>query len=331
VIRHEATTVSADKQDTKNLFDKVIGQIRFCRLKVSFKALEPISVSAYKGSAFRGCLGDAFRHEVCRFPGKKCDACRLQYECLFATLFESPLPPGHHLHGKYTYPPRPYLIIPMPGQETLIKPGNEFFFDLILVGSAVGLLPTLTRVFQRMGKLGIGTRYSKFTPVRIEHFLPATGYQPLPVFGSPAEITLAQLPMQPVVSRVTLFFEHPVRFLKARKPFRDPPPFEMLIENLSRRMSLLAHLYCETEWVDANHTFTLANQVNIDSHHLEWRDWTRYSGTKGRKLYFDGHVGEISYAGELAQWSALLNLGVWLHAGSTATFGLGKYSIKFHE
>lgn len=316
-----------DQINTKEALDKVIRKIKFYQLRIYFRALETIHISEYKGSAFRGCLGDAFRHEVCRFPKKKCEYCHLQQECLFASLFESPLPTDHHLFGKYTHPPRPYLIIPMPGTQTTIETGSEFYFDLILIGSAIQLLPTLILVFQRMGEIGIGTGYSKFKAIRVEYLSPHVGYQQLPVFGTPPAITPDQLPIQPEVSTITLEFQHPVRFLKAKKPFKDPPPFDMLIENLSRRMALLAHLYCQTDWVDTDRAFDLNGTVKIKSHQLEWKDWTRYSGTKEKNLYFDGHLGLISFEGEFESWTKLLNLGVWLHAGSTATFGLGKYRI----
>jgi len=312
---------------TKEALDNAIQKIKFYQLRIYFKALEAIYISEYKGSAFRGCLGDAFRHKVCRFPNKRCEECHLQYECPFASMFESPLPPNHHLFGKYTHPPRPYLINPMPGNETRIETGNEFYFDLVLIGSAIGLLPTLIDVFQVMGEIGIGTSYSKFKAVRIEHFSPSVGFESLPVFGLPAKITLEQLTVQPIGSTVNIEFQHPVRFLSAKKPFKEPPPFGMLIENLAKRMTLLAHLYCDAYWIDTDRSFNLNGSVKMISHQLEWKDWTRFSGTRGKKLYFDGHLGKITYEGELKTWENLLNLGVWLHVGSTATFGLGKYRI----
>lgn len=320
-----------DQINTKEALDKVIRQIKFYQLRIYFKALEPIHISEYKGSAFRGCLGDAFRHEVCRFPKKKCENCHLQQECLFASLFESPLPNNHHLCGKFTHPPRPYLIIPMPGIQTTIETGSEFYFDLILIGSAIQLLPTLIPVLQRMGKIGIGTGFSKFDALRVDYLSPEAGYLQLPVFGTPSAITPDQLPIPSIASTITLDFQHPVRFQKDRKPYKDPPPFEMLIENLSRRMALLSHLYCQTEWVNTDRAFDLNGTVKIKSHQLEWKDWTRYSGTQEKKLHFDGHLGLISFEGDLEPWSKLLNLGVWLHAGSTATFGLGKYRIVADE
>lgn len=309
----------------------IISQIKFYQLRINFEALEVIRLSEYKGSAFRGCFGDALRHEVCRYPNKNCESCHLQQECLFALLFESPLPRIHHLFGKYTHPPRPYLIIPMPGKQTTIEVGEIFYFDLILVGSAIRFLPKLIRVFQGMGELGMGINFSKFIAKSIEQYSPQTGYQPLPVIGQPPEITLHLLPYHPIESTVILEFQHPVRFLKDRKPYKIPPPFGLLVDNLARRMALLAHLYCNADWVETDRVFKADDEVKIKSQYLEWKDWTRYSGTQKKKMFFDGHLGRITYEGELSSWSKLVNLGVWLHAGSTATFGLGKYQIVPNE
>lgn len=316
-----------DAVTTKQALDNILDQLNFSKLRITFEAIEPVYLAEYKGSVFRGCIGEAFRREVCRFPGKKCEECNLQYECEFALMYETPLQQSHHLFGRYTHPPRPYIIIPMPGKRTIIDMGKEFFFDLILIGSAIDLLPTLIRVFDTMGRIGIGTKQSKFSVVRREQFVPLKGYQPYEATERPAVITFNQLSFPTIGSGLSLEFQHPVRFLKANKPYKDPPLFTMLISNLARRMSLLAHIYCSAEWVNTDRIFNLDESVTIKSEQLEWKDWTRYSGTKEKNLYFDGNLGMITYQGDIEPWAKLLQIGTWLHTGSTATFGLGKYRI----
>jgi len=316
-----------DAPTIKQALDNIIDQLKFYKLRITFEASETVYLAEYKGSVFRGCMGDAFRHEVCRFSNRKCEECSLQYECEFALMYETPLPSNHHLYGKYTHPPRPYIINPMPGKETVIDAGKEFYFDLILIGSAIDLLPTLIHVFDTMGKIGIGTKQSKFKVVRKEQFIPLKGYQLLEATEKPTEITFKQLSFPAVGSSLCLEFQHPVRFLKARKPFKDPPPFTMLIDNLAKRIALLANIYCQTVWVNTDRVFNLDESVAIKSNTLEWKDWTRYSGTKEMNMYFDGNLGKITYQGDIEPWTKLLQLGTWLHTGSTATFGLGKYRI----
>jgi len=316
-----------DAVTTKQSLDNILDQLRFYKIRITFEAIEPVYLAEYKGSVFRGCMGEAFRREVCCFPGKKCEECNLQYECEFALMYETPLKPTHHLYGRYTHPPRPYIIIPMSGKNTVIDTGNEFYFDLFLIGSAIELLPTLITVFDTMGEIGIGTKLSKFKVVHKEQFIPTQGFQMLNMGEKPVGITFNQLSFTSVGSSLSLEFQHPVRFLKANKPYKDPPPFTMLISNLARRMSLLAHIYCSAEWVNTDRIFNLDESVTIKSHQLEWKDWTRYSGTKEKNLYFDGNLGMITYQGDIAPWAKLLQIGTWLHTGSTATFGLGKYRI----
>lgn len=308
--------------------DTAISKIRFSILRVSFKALEPIRISAYKGSAFRGCLGDALRRVACRYNSyKPCEKCRFNQSCSLSALYNSPLPANHALFGKFTTPPRPYILNPMPGQQTTIEKDEVFFFDLTLVGTALMHLPALIQAFQVMGELGLGTLQSKFEPVKLEHFVPLYGFMPLPVFAPPAEIVPVVLPFKNFTNEVKLRFIHPVRFLSAGKPFRDAPPFGLLAENLAQRIALLVHLYCGAEWINTDDIATGCNNIQVTNHNLEWKDWTRFSGKQGMRQNYDGHLGTITYTGELAPWQKLLNMGCWLHTGSTATFGMGKYEI----
>jgi hypothetical protein len=327
ILYNEPLTIEAVHEK----LDQSINKIRFNILRVSFRAIEPVYISAYKGSAFRGCLGDALRRVVCRYNRyKSCEQCRFNQSCSLSLLYSSQLPANHSLFGKYTNPPRPYIINPMPGQQTIIEKDEIFFFDLTLVGSAVEHLPVLVQAFQTMGELGLGSRKSKFEPVKLEHFVPLYGFMPIPVFGTPAEIGLYALPFKSFTNLVPLRFIHPVRFLSGGEPYREVPSFGMLAENLTQRLALLAHLYCGAHWINTDGIAAGCSNIHIKSHNLEWKDWTRYSGKQGMRQNYDGHLGTITYTGELASWQKLLNMGCWLHAGSTATFGLGKYEIDMN-
>jgi hypothetical protein len=327
ILYNEPLTIEAVHEK----LDRAISKIRFTILRVSFKALETIHISAYKGSAFRGCLGDALRRIACRYNSYKlCEKCRFNQSCSLSLLYSSPLPANHALFGKYTNPPRPYILNPMPGQQTTIDKDEMFFFDLTLVGSAVEHLQVLVQAFQTMGELGLGTLQSKFEPVKLEHFVPMYGFMPLPVFAPPTEIAPVVLPFKKFTGKVQLRFIHPVRFLSGGEPYREVPSFGMLAENLAQRLALLAHLYCGAEWINTEGIAAGCSNISVINQNLEWKDWIRYSGKQGMKQNYDGHLGTITYTGELAPWQKLLNMGCWLHTGSTATFGLGKYEIEMN-
>lgn len=93
----------------------------------------------------------------------------------------------------------------------------------------------------------------------------------------------------------------------------------------------MATVYCGASWVDLMSFARDAEKVSINAHKLEWVNWQRYSGTKNMHMKFDGHTGFIEYYGEINNWLPLIQAGETLHAGATATFGLGKYTIVQHE
>lgn len=320
-----------DTLEAKQGLNRALQEFYFTKLRLKFRAIEEIHTSEYKGSAFRGCFGESFRRLVCRYPGKECELCQLLFNCKFSELYVTPLKRNHHLYGKYTHPPRPYIIIPMESRERIFAPGDAFYFDIILIGSTINFYSIITDVIKNMGEVGLGYNHSKFEAISIEYSTPEGSWNPLPAIGPPYAISTKELKQKPINRMATLKFETPVRLLKGRKPLKDDPTFDIFIENLAKRASLLSHLYCSAEWVNTDHAFKNGDSVGITSSQLEWRDWTRYSGTKGKFLFFDGHIGEITYEGNLKPWSELLNLGTILHSGSTATFGLGRYSIINYE
>jgi hypothetical protein len=311
--------------------DSALEKINFTKLRLKFRATEEIHTSEYKGSAFRGCFGESFRRVVCRYPGAKCEECQLLHNCKFGELYAAPLHRNHPLFGKYTHPPRPYIIIPMESIERVFNRGDIFFFDLVLIGLSANLYSIIPDVVKSMVEIGIGTGHSKFDALSIEYYTPNGLWNPLPAIGSPDTISLGELIQKPINKKVTLKFETPVRFLKERRPHKEVPSFDLLIDNLAKRVSLLSYLYCSSEWVNTDRAFNFFDNVKIKSSNLDWRDWARYSGTKGKVQFYDGHIGEITYEGDLKPWSKLLNIGSILHTGSTATFGLGRYSITNYE
>jgi hypothetical protein len=312
--------------------DQVLNSITYSRLLITFEAIDDVELPPYKGATFRGCMGDAFRRLVCKYPGQPCEKCRLQNDCLFALMYSKPLERDHPAFGRFTLPPRPYIINPMSDRETHFPPGSRFWFDLILIGGVVQhLVPVLPSLFLQMGEGGIGNGRGRFRPVSLEHSNSSGQFELLPAIGNPYTLTFNDTPVNHLANRVSLRFENPLRLLSGRKPMQEPPEFERLIRNLALRMTLLANIYCQAPWIDYEQPDSDLVDVTISNHDLQWANWQHFSGTKKLNMNFDGHTGTIKYKGNLSGWSQLLAAGEILHAGSTATFGLGKYSIMPDE
>jgi len=303
--------------------------IYFTRIRIVFKAAEPIVLPVYKGSAFRGCLGEALRFEVCEYKGGECDQCPKRYSCSFSQLFNSYVEPQHPHRRKYSKSPHPYIINPLPNDQTEFKPGDTFGFELTLIGTAGEDLPLLLHVFEVMGNTGIGKGRGRFKPVLVMVLNSGLEYEPLPYFGKADTISLAAVPSPGVERRITLLFENPLRMMEHGKLLFSLPSFESLMERLALRMGLLAHFHCGTPWSESEWALSVKpTGILITEANILKVDWRRYSGTQDTTMNFDGLVGTITYEGDgINDWIPLLTLGGWLHVGSTATFGLGKYSI----
>jgi len=304
--------------------------ITFIRVRVIFEAVDPIGLPVYKGSAFRGCLGETLHYEVCNQRDVKCAVCRERFGCPFSRLYNSYVADDHPHHGKYSKSPHPYIIDPLPGSKTNINPGETFGFDLTLIGTSIELLPLLLRVFYRMGETGIGKGRGWFKPIELRTLTRAMTYEPLPYFGQPEPISLSTIDEPRLDHRITINLENPLRLKENGTLLTTPPEFGFLVSRLAQRIGLLAHFHCGAPWPEPEiESLPKTTNIHISKANVQKADWRRYSGTQDTKMNFDGITGEITYEGDgLNDWMPLLMLGSWLHAGSTATFGLGKYSIS---
>jgi hypothetical protein len=302
-----------------------ISSITFLRLRITFEAIEPITLPSYKGSSFRGCLGETLRVEVCKPKLKNCEPCKEKFDCAFSQLYNSYVLPEHPHYRKFSKSPHPYIINPFSTSQTHYKIGETFGFELTLIGKASEYLPLMLRVFSRMGEIGIGENRGKFKPFKLETLTKKLEYADLPFFGKCEEIQLSDLHIPKEEKQLTLQFETPLRFMVKGKLLQTEPDFDLFISRLHQRLMLLAYFYCGADWVEPDQSNANIQIQNSELHQVDWR---RYSGTQDTSMYFDGLLGTITYKGEnLNNWMPMLTLGTWLHAGSTATFGLGKFKL----
>ena len=303
--------------------------ITFIRVRLTFEAIDPISLPVYKGSAIRGCLGETLRKETCPFRGSNCEKCRDRFDCPFSQLFNSYVPEDHPHQRKYPKSPHPYIIDPFQSNQTEFAPGETFGFDLTLIGRAIEQLPLLLHSTCRMGETGIGKGRGRFKPIERQAFSSQLKYAPLAWFGQPEHLSIAKIPIHPVNKHITIDLENPLRLKENGKLLTTPPEFGFLAGRIAQRIGLLAHFHCGAPWSEQESgLLPETNDIQIREANVQKADWRRYSGTQDTTMNFDGITGQITYEGKgLNDWIPLLTLGSWLHAGSTATFGLGKYSM----
>ena len=289
-----------------------LSQLTFIRLRVIFEAIDEVIFHNYKGYLYHAGLSEALRDEVCNRKNKDCQDCNRRYDCFYFSLFECTTRPDHPHVQKYPKSPHPYIISPIPDEKTAYKKGDRFGFELTIIGNMDEQLPLLYNVFWQMGKRGIGVNRGRYKPVDIQL--------------SDVRQEEDNIPLG-VENKVKLTFETPLQLGKDKFVLENLPPFELLMNRMALRFSLLSHFQFGSDYFEPEYRINgITLSPDSDAKYVNWGNFKK--GT----LKFDGLVGNIIYEGEgLQNWLPLLIPGTQLQVGSKTAFGLGKYCIESIE
>lgn len=303
------------------------------RYRFEFQASTPIRLPDYAGSMLRGAFGHALRRLACMTKQKECTDCPLLSTCPYPAIFAPP-PPAQHALQKFSQIPVPYIIEPPDWGAHQICAGESFTFHLVLVGRALRELPLIILAWRRAFARGVGAGDGAAELVRVVH----CGETQETEIHRPDTGTIAPHAQEIAfttaddagsgISELTLHFSTPLRL---QKNGRALPPEKLdartLLMALVRRANLLSEFHADGALVE-DFSSLLAASVKIqDSKHLVWRDWTRFSSRQQQKMAFGGVVGDWTISGALTPFIPFLRLGVWLHVGKEAAFGLGHYTL----
>ncbi|WP_347274283.1 CRISPR system precrRNA processing endoribonuclease RAMP protein Cas6 [Candidatus Kuenenia sp.] len=143
-------------------------RFRVAKFRLTICTKDQIRFPAYKGAAFRGGFGYAFRRVVCVIKGKECDEYLLKQKCIYSYIFETPPPEDAGMLRLYPKVPHPFVIEPPVTEKQTFAPGEEFSFHLILIGNAIDYLPYFIYTFTELGKQGIGQGRGKYDLLQAE-------------------------------------------------------------------------------------------------------------------------------------------------------------------
>ena len=141
---------------------------RLAKFRFTVCAKEHIRFPSYKGSAFRGGFGYAFKRVVCVIKGKECDDCLLKQKCIYSYIFETPPPQDTEMLRLYPKVPHPFVIEPPVTEKQSFEAGEEISFHLILIGNAIDYIPYFIYTFTELGKQGIGQGRGKYDLLHVE-------------------------------------------------------------------------------------------------------------------------------------------------------------------
>ncbi len=158
--------------------------LRLARYRFSLKSTSRIELNSFIGSTLRGAFGGVFRQLVCVTHAPVCDDCLLRNQCAYGYVFETTPPTDSAKLRNLSDISRPFVIeppmqfavtsdqlpvtanasvrrhpsslIPHPSSLITFAPGDEFSFNLLLVGRAIDYLPYFIFVFRELEKHGLG-------------------------------------------------------------------------------------------------------------------------------------------------------------------------------
>jgi CRISPR-associated endoribonuclease Cas6 len=243
--------------------------------------------------------------------------------------------------SKYPAAPHPFIIEPPLEDKRYYAEDDMFNFNLILVGKGIDYLPYFIYAFEETGKNGLGSnRHGKYTVESVvNHNLLLTNgsiiYEREKKFlESPSHIITAEEIKKIIdkwenINSVKLNFLTPTR-VKYEEKLVDYLEFHMFMRNFLRRLSSLCYFHCGFELeLDYKEIIERAKSVRRINSNLQWLDWERYSSRQKTKMTLGGFTGDVTYTGDLREFTVFILLGKYLHIGSAASFGMGKYEVRF--
>lgn len=307
----------------------------FSKFAFCLRAKDNLALPPYKGSAFRGGFGHAFKKVVCTVKRQTCDSCLLKSKCIYCYIFETQAPDNSEILRKYKSIQHPFVIEPPIETKRAYQPGETIFFNLILIGRAMEYLPYFIYTFEELGKIGIGRGRGKYELSEVWSVLPDKNSRLIyssddrvlkdgGVKMKASDILSAKLCQK---DKVTLNFLTPVRIIQNRDLVVNFE-FHHLIRSLLRRVSTLSYFHCGKRLeLDFKGLIERAEKIRTIKSELTWYDWERYSQRQAVRMRLGGLTGKITFQGELEEFLPLIRFGEFIHAGKGTSFGLGRYEI----
>jgi hypothetical protein len=300
---------------------------------------EDIRLPRYPGSTLRGGFGRAFRNVVCASRERECSECLLKGNCIFPRVFDTAPPAGWERMPGQSKAPRPFVIEPPMDGKPVYEPGETIAFGLILVGYATEYLPYFIYSFEELGrKFGLGRGRGKFRLAEVRS-VSLTGDRP--IYSQEGKLLDGSghvIGMEAICEylrgfpsdRIVLNFVTPTRITRLGELIAGGGfQFEHLIRAVFRRGSMLASLFCNSEWdLDYSSLLEKAGEVRADAIGHAMRRWERYSRRQDKRLTMSGFTGRVRLEGNLEEFLPFIKLGELIHVGKGTTFGMGKYVIQ---
>ena len=318
------------------------------RLAFRCVAAEAILLNHHKGSAIRGAIFGAVRHQFCvRKELESCHPCQLVATCPVSFLLATVDEAGRRGDDV----PRPYTVQPPLGPATRYEAGEPFEFGVTLYARALSHLPYLIVAVHNLEQYGLGARVQgadgrwrrgTFRVERIVATDPLDGRTEIvmeagsnlvhmPDFGVTHEAVLRRAEAMGQPDRLTIHFLTPTRIIDQGRLVQRPA-FRPLVHRLVERISSLWEHYSDgSPPLDFPSLMAAAGEVRTVGDATRWVDLESYSSRRNARTPIGGFVGRATFQGPLAPLLPWLIWGEYTHVGKNAVKGDGWYRIGQDE
>lgn len=276
----------------------------------------------YLGSTIRGILGHCIHDFYCHEKNKKCFLCRERETCRYVECFSNT--------GGEAGAVNPFTIyVHGQGKEKWEK-GDICIFDITLFGKGAENGGVYLDALLAAEQKGWGARRLPFKLIQVIE--PESGK----LIYAGGKSWLRNLNPRPLSAEgknaryACLIFDTPLRIVSGGQLFQTLP-FDVLIEFLTRRISLITTKYTDVslEW-DAEDMLLKAREIKTAEECFREIPFSRYSiNQQGGKLELASKTGWILYEGDLSPFVPVLEAGKYFRVGKGATIGFGHYDITY--
>lgn len=303
--------------------------LRLTVVEARYRAAAACQLPPFKGSLFRGALGQALQSVACHGLGPaSCQSCARPALCAYGGLYEAPPPAG--VSSTFDAP-RPYILSVTDHAGCDYPAGAELLLQLTLVGSARRWLAAVLPALGRLGAQGFGVQRSRWELETLRVEGPPGIWTDLDLLAREApELTGEQLvAAAPASDRWILRFTTPAQIREKGRPVvqLDAP---LLFRRLVRRVGTLVEWYCGGRPGESDFTGLLeaAQAVTLVRRQRILRHWQRYSTRQGRQHPLSGILGELELSEVPESLRPWLIVGQRVHVGKDVSFGLGRYELS---
>ena len=306
----------------------------FYAYRFQFRALEPVNFSpGSAANAFRGAFGHILRRIACQPECQGADTCTWREHCAYARLFE---PEGIEGPSGFVNLPRPFVIRAAALDGRHFARGEVFSIDVHVFDLAEPVLEHLVLVFLELASEGIGAGRGRVALDAVDT-LTAARQPDLCVYrdghGPLAEMRAIDLPLladdDAPTGGAILRFLTPTE-LKSGGEVLKSAPFEAVFARARDRVATLAAMYTDFEVeidIDFRSMAQRAAAVEVVSSDLRWVEASRRSSRTGQVHPLGGFVGEVRYAGAMAEFLPILRAAYWTGIGRQTVWGKGVVEV----